>query len=122
MLISYVSGGVRVVRDDVICCCRFSINTKDQIISLVNGNIEEIVLLLFSVSIVNDNVEVALLKRFKMYGLPYKLLKCHRHNGNIQVHCVELIYLKVLYFLGIADIFLKILMMWGCPFPNQFFV
>ena len=35
-------GMVRVVRDDVICCCRFSINTKGQIISLVNGNIKEI--------------------------------------------------------------------------------
>jgi len=34
-------GVVRVVRDDVICFCRFSIHPEGQVISVVDGNVEE---------------------------------------------------------------------------------
>ena len=38
---------VRVLWDDVICCCRFSVDPEGQVISLVDINIKEINAIVF---------------------------------------------------------------------------
>ena len=46
LLVCYCEGVVRVVRDDAISCCRFSIQPEGQIISHIDRNVEELMLLL----------------------------------------------------------------------------